>query len=194
MALRVRPEILERYGAFYNFALGDAAPEGCVCIRLEGADDATLADAVRANPAARAVSVRGKGLTTLAPLDRLPELTWVRAYGCPRLGALWCMEATPALRGVALERCKNLRSIPELAGAVGLEHLYLQYGAWDAVVLDSLAPLRALAQLRTLDLGCKGVRGGDKLSFNTLYPHLEALTITPGLRKAFCTAAEEQSL
>ena len=70
------------------------------------------------------------------------------------------------------------------------EHLFLQYSAWSAVKLESLAPLRGLCALRTLDLGCRGAKDKVKLDFNMLYPQLDSLTITPSLKEYFITNTE----
>ena len=75
-------------------------------------------------------------------------------------------------------------------GAAALEHLFLQYSAWSAVKLESLAPLRGLCALRTLDLGCRGAKDKVKLDFNMLYPQLDSLTITPSLKEYFITNTE----
>ena len=97
---------------------------------------------------------------------------------------------TPALRGLAVTDCKKLRDISGLDGAAALEHLFLQYSAWSTVKLESLAPLRGLCALRTLDLGCRGAKDKVKLDFNMLYPQLDSLTITPSLKEYFITNTE----
>ena len=55
---------------------------------------------------------------------------------------------------------------------------------------QSLAPLRGLCALRTLDLGCRGAKDKVKLDFNMLYPQLDSLTITPSLKEYFITNTE----
>lgn len=85
---------------------------------------------------------------------------------------------------------KSCGDISGLDGAAALEHLFLQYSAWSAVKLESLAPLRGLCALRTLDLGCRGAKDKVKLDFNMLYPQLDSLTITPSLKEYFITNTE----
>ena len=111
----------------------------------------------------------------------------------PAAGLRAALEAVPepdALRGLAVTDCKKLRDISGLDGAAALEHLFLQYSAWSTVKLESLAPLRGLCALRTLDLGCRGAKDKVKLDFNMLYPQLDSLTITPSLKEYFITNTE----
>jgi hypothetical protein len=190
MALHVRPEIWELYPTFYAFAQEGTVPPDTECLLLTDADDAALAEAVAQNTAVQAICITGGSLTTLAPLEFCPALQWVRVERCPRLRTLWAMSATPLLKGLALVRCKRLCDLFALADAPLLEHLYVQNNAWDAAALDSAMPLAGLHALRTLDLAYKKVRDKNKLAFNKLYPQLDALTITPGLRRAFRTENE----
>ena len=129
-------------------------------------------------------------LQSLSFLENFPALEWVYVRRCPAVAALWDTARTPALRGLAVTDCKKLRDISGLDGAAALEHLFLQYSAWSAVKLESLAPLRGLCALRTLDLGCRGAKDKVKLDFNMLYPQLDSLTITPSLKEYFITNTE----
>lgn len=190
MALHVRAEILQRYSDFYAFAQDGVLLQDCESIVLHAPNDDALLMAVQDSPNANVVVLTGGELTTLAPVALLPQLQWLRVEKCPLLKELWNMEFTLHLHALALVHCKNLRNLTSLAHAYELQHLYLQCGVWDNVVLESLAPLKPLQNLRTLDLSCKGVKDSQKLNFNALYPDLEALTITPSLRKMFLTASE----
>ena len=101
-------------------------------------------------------------------------------------------EDEPRLREVLCDYFKSRGDVPVEAadGAAALEHLFLQYSAWSTVKLESLAPLRGLCALRTLDLGCRGAKDKVKLDFNMLYPQLDSLTITPSLKEYFITNTE----
>ena len=81
-----------------------------------------------------------------------------------------------------------IRHYIELRG-IGLVDLQQLFGM-SAVKLESLAPLRGLCALRTLDLGCRGAKDKVKLDFNMLYPQLDSLTITPSLKEYFITNTE----
>lgn len=193
MALHVSPEILEQYRGFYSLAL-DGATDDTRTLVLENVSAAALRAALEAVPepdALRTVLVKScPELQNLSFLENFPALEWVYVCRCPAAAALWDTARTPALRGLAVTDCKKLRDIGGLDGAAALEHLFLQYSAWSAVKLESLAPLRGLCALRTLDLGCRGAKGKVKLDFNRLYPQLDSLTITPGLKEYFITNTE----
>ena len=171
MALHVSPEILEQYHGFYSLALDGTTDDGCALV-LENVPAAGLRAALEAVPepdALRTVLIKScPELQSLSFLENFPALEWVYVRRCPAVAALWDTARTPALR----------------------EHLFLQYSAWSAVKLESLAPLRGLCALRTLDLGCRGAKDKVKLDFNMLYPQLDSLTITPSLKEYFITNTE----
>ena len=193
MALHVSPEILEQYHGFYSLALDGTTDDGCALV-LENVPAAGLRAALEAVPepdALRTVLIKScPELQSLSFLENFPALEWVYVRRCPAVAALWDTARTPALRGLAVTDCKKLRDISGLDGAAALEHLFLQYSAWSAVKLESLAPLRGLCALRTLDLGCRGAKDKVKLDFNMLYPQLDSLTITPSLKEYFITNTE----
>ena len=193
MALHVSPEILEQYHGFYSLALDGTTDDGCALV-LENVPAAGLRAALEAVPepdALRTVLIEScPELQSLSFLENFPALEWVYVRRCPAVAALWDTARTPALRGLAVTDCKKLRDISGLDGAAALEHLFLQYSAWSAVKLESLAPLRGLCALRTLDLGCRGAKDKVKLDFNMLYPQLDSLTITPSLKEYFITNTE----
>ena len=176
MALHVSPEILEQYHGFYSLALDGTTDDGCALV-LENVPAAGLRAALEAVPepdALRTVLIEScPELQSLSFLENFPALEWVYVRRCPAVAALWDTARTPALRGLAVTDCKKLRDISGLDGAAALEHLFLQYSAWSAVKLESLAPLRGLCALRTLDLGCRGAKDKVKLDFNIL-PHHHA--------------------
>ena len=193
MALHVSPEIREQYHGFYSLALDGTTDDGCALV-LENVPAAGLRAALEAVPepdALRTVLIKScPELQSLSFLENFPALEWVYVRRCPAVAALWDTARTPALRGLAVTDCKKLRDISGLDGAAALEHLFLQYSAWSAVKLESLAPLRGLCALRTLDLGCRGAKDKVKLDFNMLYPQLDSLTITPSLKEYFITNTE----
>lgn len=193
MALHVSPEILEQYHGFYSLALDGTTDDGCALV-LENVPAAGLRAALEAVPepdALRTVLIKScPELQSLSFLENFPALEWVYVRRCPAVAALWDTARTPALRGLAVTDCKKLRDISGLDGAAALEHLFLQYSAWSAVKLESLAPLRGLCALRTLDLGCRGAKDKVKLDFNILYPQLDSPTITPSLKEYFITNTE----
>ena len=166
MALHVSPEILEQYHGFYSLALDGTTDDGCALV-LENVPAAGLRAALEAVPepdALRTVLIKScPELQSLSFLENFPALEWVYVRRCPAVAALWDTARTPALRGLAVTDCKKLRDISGLDGAAALEHLFLQYSAWSTVKLESLAPLRGLCALRTLDLGCRGAKDKVKL-------------------------------
>ncbi|MFQ7004947.1 MAG: hypothetical protein ACLRRT_15535 [Ruthenibacterium lactatiformans] len=146
-------------------------------------------EAVLEPDALRTVLIKSRPeLQSLSFLENFPALEWVYVCRRPAVAALWDTARTPRC-GPATD-CKKLRDISGLDGAAALEHLFLQYSAWSTVKLESLAPLRGLCALRTLDLGCRGAKDKVKLDFNMLYPQLDSLTITPSLKEYFITNTE----
>lgn len=193
MALHVSPEILEQYHSFYSLAL-DGITEDNLALVLEKVPATGLRAVLEAVPepdALRTVLIKScPKIQSLSFLENFPALEWVYVRRCPAVDALWNVTRTPKLRGLAVSDCKRLRDISGLDGAAALEHLFLQYSIWNTVKLESLAPLRGLCALRTLDLGCKGAKDKIKLDFNRLYPQLDSLTITPSLKGYFITNTE----
>lgn len=188
MALRVDPDVWEKHADFYRLALEGATDDNTAWV-LDGASEAALRQALDAAPpreAPRTVVVRAcPALRDLTFLERFDALEWVCVLRCPGLEALWDMARTPRLRGLAVTDCARVRNLSALAGAGALEHLLFQQSAWRRATVESLAPLGGLHGLRTLDLACKGVRDKTKLDFRQLYPQLDALTVSPGLRGCF---------
>ena len=186
MALHVAPELWDKYSVFYRLALDRETDDSTAWI-LDGATqqsvDAALAGPAGAEPPRTVIVKNCPELRGLSFLERMPEVEWVCVWRCARLDSLWDMSKTPRLRGLALTDCYALRELGAVAGAPGLEHLLFQQSAWRRGRLESLLPLENLRELRTLDLACKGVRDKSRLEFRRLFPHIEALTITPNMRE-----------
>lgn len=193
MGLQVASDVLERHGAFYRLAL-EQQTDDSTAWALEDANMQTVRAALDAPPWAeppRTVIVKNSpALESLAFLEALPGLEWVCVWRCAKLTALWDMTKTPGLRGLALTDCSALRDLSALAGAPELRHLLLQQSVWRRGRIESLMPLQGLHELRTLDLACKGVRDNSRLLFRQVFPKIEALTITPDLRKNVVRDAE----
>lgn len=193
MGLQVAPDVLERHGAFYRLALKQQTDDSTAWI-LDGANMQTVRAALNDPPWAgppRTVIVKNcPALENLAFLEALAGLEWVCVRHCAKLTALWDMTKTPGLRGLALTDCYALRDLSALAGAPDLEHLLFQQSVWRRGKIESLTPLQGLHALRTLDLACKGVRDNSRLLFRRVFPKIEALTITPDLRKNVVRDAE----
>lgn len=193
MGLQVAPDVLERHGAFYRLALEQQTDDHTAWV-LDGAElqavRAALDDPPWAEPPRTVIVKNCAALCDLTFLEALPGLEWVCVWRCAKLTALWDMTKTPALHGIALTDCYALRDLGALAGAPELEHLLFQQSAWRRGKVDSLMPLQGLHELRTLDLACKGVRDNSRLLFRQLFPKIEALTISPNLRKNVVRNAE----
>lgn len=186
MGLQVAPELFERYAVFYRLALERQTDDAAAWV-LDGATAQSARAAIEAAPweePPRTVIVQNcPELADLAFLQALPQLEWVCVWRCAKLTALWDMARTPGLRGLALTDCTRLRDLGALAGAPQLEHLLFQQSAWRRGPIESLMPLYGLHALRTLDLAAKRVQDGSRLAFRQLFPQIDALTITPNLRK-----------
>lgn len=192
MALQVAPELYEKYAVFYRLALERQTEDNTAWI-LDGATPQIAAAALEQLPDVpppRTVIVKNcPELRDLSFLERMGGAEWVCVFRCARLDALWDMAKTPKLRGLALTDCYALRDLGAVAAAPGLRHFLFQQSAWRRGKLESLLPLQGLCELRTLDLACKGVRDKSRLEFRRLYPHIEALTITPNMRENIITDA-----
>lgn len=192
MALQISENLMSRFSEFYPFALNGVVPAEPV-LTVEQADDDALAAAVRGRLDAVCVVLRDcPQLQSLAPLAMLPDLVWVGAWNCPNLCELWQTSATPSVRGIALTGCRRVTDLTALAGAQALEHLMLENRPWENVQLQSLAPLRGLSGMRTLDLGCRKVRDREKFDFHAAFPQLVSMTITPGLRRSFLSRGDKK--
>ena len=191
MGLNVSPVLIDQF-EFYPFALYGTVPAEPSLV-VEKVDDDGLEDAIRAHQDAVCVVIRNSPqLHSLAPLAMLGGLQWVGVWNCPSLCDLWQTAVTPSVRGIAFTGCKKVTDLAALKGAQALEHLLLENRAWDNVQLKSLAPLRALPSIRTLDLGCRKVLDKDRLDFHAAFPQLVSLTITPGMRRAFISPGDKK--
>lgn len=214
MALHIDPEVRAEFALFYDFALEQTPPDAlgannptaipdCALehnntLVLEHLDDAALAARIAGMERVRAeaitcVMVRNcADLLSLAPLAGLPRLACAGVWSCPKLRELWCMDTQP-LWGFALTDCKSLTGLAALAACADtLRHLFLQGRAWNTPRFQTLDPLPKLHALVTCDLALRKASHSSTIYFETCFPDLKALTVTPNLAKYFRRMQEKK--
>lgn len=188
MALNVENSIAQTYAYFYKFSLGNPkTPPALPCVTLENSDDAAFALALQnADKSAKTVII--KGCKKLKSLEFIADFTQVSAVcidKCPKITTLWDLSQTPLLTMLALVDCPGLNDITALQNAPQLEHFMLNSKGFFMAKLNTLEPLKKLRNIITMDLSCTRPRFSCEIPYNSAFPRLASLTITPMIMKYF---------
>lgn len=99
-------------------------------------------------------------LQDLSPLQDMPQLQYIAFYWNQRATRLWDLTRTPALRGLCFNDFTRLQRLDDLAHATMLAELNFGNATEARFQPETLQPLTALRQLRSLHFNAKSIRVG----------------------------------
>jgi hypothetical protein len=99
-------------------------------------------------------------IADLSPLEDLPDLRMVWLFWNQRATRLWNLSRTPRLTGLRFEDFTRLHDLRDLAKGASLHELRFGDALWSTSVFESLEPLAALRDLRSLDFDAKRIDDG----------------------------------
>ena len=129
-------------------------------------------------PRLTTLSVRQGDTSDLQFLAGFATLETLTVWQCPKLTRLDGIERLKRLTTLSLNDLGVIESLAPLAVLTELRTLFLTGGVWTTQGLPSLAPLRALAKLERLNLMSAKVIEGDLGPLADL-PRLSKLDLTP---------------
>ena len=84
---------------------------------------------------------KNKNLIDLSPLEKLPDIEYLKFFNCPRITSLWDLQKNPRLRALSIYDFPKLKSISGIENAPALEYLDLGSYMWGTMEIDSLKPV-----------------------------------------------------
>lgn len=185
MALHIREDILAKYGDFYSFALEQSTD----ALILKGLDDSAVSELC--DYTARNIVVKDSPkLTDFTFLQKFKDIENIAIFRCKKLVEIWDITYNPHLQSLVISDCKKLNNIDTISYGGKIEHIFIGGKSFNEPYLSSLVPLASQKSLITLDLAVKKCADTRKIAFNKVWPCLEALTISPNMRKYFLSENE----
>jgi hypothetical protein len=137
-------------------------PDGVTAVRISGLDQAGFEELV-ARHGSRLVALhlwKSPRIADLSPLEDIAGLRLVAIFWNQRASRLWDLNRTPNLQGLSLEDFTRLHDLADLAAGASLGELAVESALSSAWKVDTLEPLGALSELRSLDLGVRRIGDG----------------------------------
>lgn len=158
---------------------GVDAPPRATALRVSGLDQASF-EALVSRFGSRFSAIefwKCPRVADLSPLEDLPHLRLVSFYWNQRATRLWDLRKTPELSGLHFDDFTRLHDLVDLAAATSLVDLEFGDAVWDQSVFESLEPLSALTDLRSLKLSAKKITDG-RIEPLAALTQLESLTFS----------------
>lgn len=184
----IKPEIFEKYNSFYALATGNYQNAFVFENLAPNTEIILTEDALNANSV---VITNCPTLTNLDFLSSFENAQYILVKDLKLVTTAFDISNMPNLKGVAFIGCKRLTDFEKLASSNHLQNIVIESGVFNGTCVKTLAPLCKHSQLKTLDLAFNKLETTEKYAFNDIWKNLEALTISPNLRKYFVSQGDK---
>lgn len=99
-------------------------------------------------------------IADLSPLESMPQLRWLAFFWNQRVTRLWDFSRTPRLLGLHFDDFTKLNKLDDISSAKSLEQLVFGNAVWNKYSVDSLEPISALTNLKSLAFNAQSIGDG----------------------------------